>query len=50
MSEIGYEATLHANLERVFGERNPARRLAAIRELYADDAVLHEAERSVPGA
>ena len=33
---------LHANLERVFGERDGGRRLAAIQALYAEDATLFE--------
>jgi hypothetical protein len=33
---------LHANLERVFGERDGVRRLAAIQALYAEDATLFE--------
>jgi hypothetical protein len=33
---------LHANLKRVFGERDGARRLAAIQALYAQDAMLFE--------
>ena len=49
MSETDYATILQANLERVFGERDPARRVAAIRELYAEDAVLHEPDRSVRG-
>lgn len=33
---------LHANLERVFGERDGVRRLAAIQALYAEDASFLE--------
>jgi len=33
---------LHANLERVFGERDGVRRLAAIQVLYAETATLFE--------
>jgi hypothetical protein len=33
---------MQANLERVFGERDGARRLAAIETLYAEDATLFE--------
>ena len=39
---IDYEALLQANLTRVFSERDAVRREAAIRELYAPDAVLYE--------
>lgn len=37
-----YARLLHANLTRVFGERDRARRQAAVAELYAPDAVLYE--------
>ena len=47
--KIDYDGILTANLTRVFNERDPARRLEAIRELYADDAVFYEEERSVEG-
>jgi FMN-dependent NADH-azoreductase len=46
---IDYEGLLGANLQRVFGERDPSRRLEAIREIYADDAILYEPDRSVQG-
>jgi hypothetical protein len=35
-------AMLQANLERVFNERDSARRRQAIEELYAEDAVFYE--------
>ena len=44
-----YDALMRANLARVFGERDAARRIEAIRELYAEDAVLHEPHASVSG-
>jgi hypothetical protein len=37
-----YDGLMQANLTRVFGERDAARRMKAIAELYADDAVLYE--------
>jgi SnoaL-like domain len=40
MSERIHEL-LHRNLQEVFGEGNPARRRAAIEELYTDDCVLY---------
>ena len=43
------EKIMQANLERVFGERDPARRIEAIRDLYADDADLHEPQQSARG-
>src|SRR5258708_6330149 len=39
---IDYDGLMQANLTRVFGERDATRRLKAIVELYADDAVLYE--------
>src|SRR5690349_11498460 len=40
MSERIHEL-LHRNLQEVFGEGDPARRRAAIEELYTDDCVLY---------
>ena len=45
----GYEQLLNANLVRVFGERNPERRRAAIAEIYARDAVLYEPDAMATG-
>jgi hypothetical protein len=36
---IDYNRLMQANLMRVFNERDAGRRIVAIRELYADDAV-----------
>jgi SnoaL-like domain len=44
-----YDALMRANLARVFGERDATRRIEAIRELYAEDAVLHEPQASATG-
>ncbi len=46
---IDYDGVLQANLTRVFGERDAARRVKAIAELYADDATLYEPDSSVTG-
>jgi hypothetical protein len=46
---IDYEDLMQANLARVFGERDAARRLKAIAELYADDATLYEPDASATG-
>ncbi|MDH7798717.1 MULTISPECIES: nuclear transport factor 2 family protein [unclassified Beijerinckia] len=46
---VDYNGLMQANLVRVFGERDPARRIAAIRELYAEDAVLNEPDHSATG-
>jgi hypothetical protein len=39
---IDFDGLMQANLARVFGERDTNRRMKAIAELYADDAVLYE--------
>jgi len=44
MESIDYNRLMQANAVRVFSERNPKRRLDAIRELYAADAVLTDPE------
>ena len=44
-----YERLMQANLARVFGERGSKRRIAAIRELYADDAVFYEPDGAATG-
>ncbi|WP_349435576.1 nuclear transport factor 2 family protein [Pararhizobium sp. A13] len=44
-----YDGRMQANLVRVFGESNAERRIAAIRELYAEDAVLYEPDTSATG-
>jgi hypothetical protein len=46
---IDYERLMQANLARVFGERDAKPRVAAIRELYAEDAVLYELHASATG-
>jgi len=46
---VDYDAIMQANLTRVFGERDPTRRLKAIRELYDPHAQLHEPHASVEG-
>jgi hypothetical protein len=49
MEPIDYDGLMQANAARVFSERNPARRLEAIREIYAADAVLTEPEEVFKG-
>ena len=44
-----YDGLMQANLVRVFGERDASRRMKAIAQLYADDAVLYEPEASATG-
>ncbi len=46
---IDYDGVLQANLTRVFGERDTARRVKAIAELYAEDATLYEPDSLVTG-
>jgi hypothetical protein len=46
---IDYDGLMQANLARVFGERDASRRLSAIAELYADDAILYEPDASAIG-
>jgi hypothetical protein len=48
-ASIDYERLMQANLARVFGERDAKPRIAAIRELYAEDAVLYEPDASATG-
>jgi hypothetical protein len=48
-TEPDYARLLHANLERVFNERNAARRDAAIAELFAADPVMYEPTGIVQG-
>ncbi|MDN7177396.1 nuclear transport factor 2 family protein [Caballeronia sp. SEWSISQ10-4 2] len=46
---VDYDGLMQANLARVFGERDAGRRIEAIRELYAEDAVLQEPDVSASG-
>jgi len=46
---IDYNRLMQANLKRVFNERDAGRRIVAIRELYAEDAVLYEPDASAKG-
>jgi predicted SnoaL-like aldol condensation-catalyzing enzyme len=48
-ASIDYNDLMQANLVRVFGECDAGRRMEAIRELYAEDAVLYEPHASVTG-
>lgn len=48
-ASIDYDRLMQANLARVFSERDAGQRIAAIRELYAEDAVLYEPETSAKG-
>lgn len=46
---IDYNRLMQANLTRVFNERDARRRIVAIRELYAEDAVLYEPDAVAKG-
>jgi SnoaL-like domain len=48
-ASIDYDRLMRANLARVFSERDAKRRIAAIREFYAEDAVLYEPATSAEG-
>jgi SnoaL-like domain len=48
-TSIDYDGLMQANLHRVFGEHDAGRRIEAIRELYAEDAVLNEPHASFKG-
>jgi hypothetical protein len=48
--EPDYDNLLRANLERVFNERDPARRAAAIEDLFVSDPVMFEPAAGVIGA
>jgi hypothetical protein len=42
-------ALMQANVERVFNERNSDRRLAALQDLYAQEAILYDPETVAQG-
>ena len=46
---IDYNRLMQTNLTRVFNELDARRRILAIRELYAEDAVLYEPDASAKG-
>jgi hypothetical protein len=47
--EPDYDRILRANLERVFNERDAARRAVALRELFVADPVMYEPTGVVQG-
>ena len=49
MESIDYDRLMQANAVRVFSERDPTRRMEAIRELYTADAVVTEPETIAKG-
>ena len=48
-TSVDFDTLMQANLVRVFGEHDAQRRLAALRELYAEDAVLYEPQAVASG-
>lgn len=46
---VDYDRHMKANLARVFNMREAGARIQAIRELYADNAVLYEPETEAKG-
>lgn len=46
---LDYDGLMQANLVRVFGERDAARRLRAIAELYTPEATLYEPDGATKG-
>jgi hypothetical protein len=46
---VDLNAVMQANVARVFSERDPSRRRAALNELYAEDAILYELEAVAVG-
>lgn len=47
--EPNYDHLLRTNIERVFSERDAARRLKVIDEIYTDDPVLYERTTIIRG-
>jgi hypothetical protein len=45
----GFDALMHANIVRVFNERDPGRRHIALSELYSQDAILYDPETVATG-
>ncbi|MCJ8142336.1 nuclear transport factor 2 family protein [Ancylobacter sp. A5.8] len=48
-TEPDYDHLLHANLARVFNERDDAKRAAAVGELFVADPVMYEPDNVVNG-
>src|SRR5258708_25259980 len=46
---IDSDGVMQAIRARVFGERDPSRRMKAVAELYADNAILYEPDASATG-
>ena len=48
-AEGDFDALMQAHLTRVFGERDGSRRLGALKEIYAEDAVVYEPDATARG-
>lgn len=48
-SETDYDHLLRSNLERVFNERDPGKRAAAVAELFVAEPVMFEPDKIVHG-
>lgn len=48
-TEPDYDRLLRANLERVFNERDPERRAAAVADLFVEEPVMYEPDAVVGG-
>jgi NAD(P)-dependent dehydrogenase (short-subunit alcohol dehydrogenase family) len=48
-SAVDFGGLMQANVARVFSERDPERRRAALKELYAEDAILYDPEAVAVG-
>jgi SnoaL-like domain len=46
---VDLDALMQANVIRIFNERNSSLRLAALRELYTEDATLYDPETAATG-
>ncbi len=46
---VDFDTLMQAHLTRVFGERDPGRRLEALKELYWENATLFEPHAAVTG-
>jgi hypothetical protein len=46
---VDYNNRMQANLSRVFGEKDAEKRVVAIADLYAEDAVLYEPDSLATG-
>ena len=48
-AEVDFDALMQAHLTRVFGERDGSRRLGALKDIYAEDAIVYEPDATATG-